>query len=93
MSSSHHDAQDRIQGVILHLVDTHGGGDQATIRDELDRQLRDVGIGEQPAKWLSDTATEISHGRTVVTSTHSKVDVDMDTGEVTTQDVAAGGGG
>jgi hypothetical protein len=68
VAMAHEEALDQVQQIIVNLVGMYGGNrDTTLIRQELDQRLREAGIGEQPAKWLDDTAAEIAAGRTVIT--------------------------
>jgi hypothetical protein len=58
--------QETIQQIVDRLSTTHRGEDKQATRAALSQALADAGIGEQPEKWMQDTATEIVAGRTVV---------------------------
>ncbi len=58
--------QEAIQQIVERLSATHAGEDKQATRAALSQALADAGIGEQPEKWMQDTAGEIVAGRTVV---------------------------
>ena len=59
-------AQLTIQDIVDRLATTHAGQDKDDVRAALAQGLADAGIGEQPEKWVTDTANEIAVGRTIV---------------------------
>ena len=61
-----HEAQVTIQDIVDRLAATHRGEDPEVTRAALEQAIADAGLPEQPVKWVSDTADEVSAGRTVV---------------------------
>jgi hypothetical protein len=59
-------AQVTLQEIVQRLAATHRGGDPEATRAALGEAIRDAGLPEQPEKWVSDTADEITAGRTLV---------------------------
>jgi hypothetical protein len=73
--------QETIQQIVDRLAATHRGEDKEVARAALAQGLADAGIGEQPEKWMQDTATEIVAGRTVVIDRARKDDDDPARGD------------
>jgi hypothetical protein len=61
-----HEAQATIQQVVDELAARHGGDDVDLVRAALAERLAGAGLPEQPEKWVSDTAAEITAGRRLV---------------------------
>ncbi len=75
------EAQLTIQDIVDRLATTHRGADKDDVRAALAQALTDAGIGEQPEKWVADTATEISAGRTIVVDRGRRDDDDPARGD------------
>jgi hypothetical protein len=60
------EAQQRIQQVVDQVAAQYTGDDVEEARGVLARALEEAGLPEQPEKWVSDTAAEITAGRRLV---------------------------
>lgn len=61
-----HERQKLLQRIVAQVHEDHAGGDVDAAREALSRTIAEEGFPEQPAKWVDDTAAEISQGRHVV---------------------------
>jgi hypothetical protein len=61
-----HQAQRTIQQVVDEVAAEHAGDDVAVVRAALALALGRAGLPEQPEKWVSDAAAEISAERRLV---------------------------
>lgn len=73
-----HDRQRLLQEIVSEVHAAHAGGDVDVVREALTRGLADRGFPEQPAKWVDDTAAEMSQGRHVVVDRELGVDTHLE---------------
>lgn len=57
---------DVLQGIIDRLGAQHAGGDPEHVRDLLEREMTEAGLGTGAEKWIRDAADEIVAGRILV---------------------------
>ncbi|MGQ7297285.1 hypothetical protein [Quadrisphaera sp. KR29] len=69
-----HDRQRLLQEIVAGVHADHAGGDLDVVREALTRRIAERGFPEQPAKWVDDTAAEVSQGRHVVVDRELGVD-------------------
>ncbi|MFP5347238.1 MAG: hypothetical protein ACLGIA_09435 [Actinomycetes bacterium] len=58
--------QHKLQQILLSVARTHTRAPVAEVRQVLSMAIEAAGIPEQPQKWLSDAAGDISAGRLLV---------------------------
>ena len=58
--------QHKLQQIVLSVARTHGRAPVGEVRQVLSMAIEAAGIPEQPQKWVSDAAGDISAGRLLV---------------------------
>ncbi len=73
-----HERQQLLQRIVAQVTADHSGGDVDRVRDALSGTIAEQGFPEQPAKWVDDTAAEISQGRHVVVDRELGIDNELE---------------
>lgn len=69
-----HERQQLLERIVAQVHADHAGGDVDDVRAALSGGIAERGFPEQPAKWVDDTAAEISQGRHVVVDRELGID-------------------